>query len=192
MGLDFGWRSPDIRETIWQEDSALANVPPSARDEWSRDGDASHLVPCATTGKPDVSTFRSLNQDEANYVRRFAEGEGDTPSMSALARVFLASFRIGVDFPSGPESIRDFAGARHPRTVREKGIRMLSEGFCEHLARRYPGIVSFYGNLIFSATFATVAEQKASSPPSMPPPSSAETAPMDDTAGQQGAALRVA
>jgi hypothetical protein len=190
MGLDFGWRANDVRETIWIEDSALVNVPPGVIDDWRADGDASHLRPYATAGQPEVFTFRTLTQDEAHYVRRFAEGEGDRPSMSALARVFLASFRIGVEFPTGPESLRDQAGARHSRTARERGIRMLNEEFVEYLARRYPGIVAFYGNLIFAATFATDAEKKASSPPSTPPPSSVEVAPKDDTAGRQGAALQ--
>lgn len=172
MGLSFGFKALDVRESIWQGDDALANVPSAALEAWWEDGDATHLAPYAKNGEPSKITFRNLTPDEMRIATGIGEGGG---SSEAFARHTLMCFRIGVDFPDAPEKFPpDPNGVVHSKIVKERGIRMLSLGFVDFLERRYPGIVMFYGVLISKATLPTDAEKKASSPPSTPRPSSAE------------------
>src|SRR6185436_18724093 len=95
MGLDFGWRVDDTRETIWKGDSALRNVPAGVLADWERDGDASHLRPYASAGKPTVFTFRSLTLEE----NRFVLGATIDGELDGWLRRVLFCFRIGVAFP---------------------------------------------------------------------------------------------
>lgn len=170
MGLDFGWRFNDVREGIWKGDKALQNVSAGALGSWEEDGDAAHLRPYATLGEPTVFTFKALDLDRSYFVAGIGEG---TFNGADVIRQWIMCFRIGVDFPGGPEeSPPDAKGVRHPRIVREKGVRMLSEEFVAGLELKNRGIVEFYGKLIWTATFASEQEKKALSPPSTGTPSS--------------------
>lgn len=183
MGLDLGWRTNDVRETIWIEDDALVGVTAGAAEDWARDGDASHLLSFATAGQPLVFTFRSLTGDECEYVRGFlVDG-----APGAQERAMLASFRLGVDFPTATEDFKMQDGTRRARTIRQHGLRMLSEEFVRHLRLRYRAIVTFYGSKIFIASFPSEPEKKASSPPSTPPPSSAAVTTSAGTVAQPAA-----
>lgn len=183
MGLEFGYRQNDVRETIWKDDTALNGVTPGALEDWARDGDACHLRQFAVNGQPTVFEFRSLNMDESRWVMGMADGEA-----SGVLRMWLACFRIGVRFPGAPEVLADRSTGQTglPVTVREKGIRMMALPVVEDLDRRYPGMVSFYGRLIYAATFPSDQEKKASSPPSTASPSSAGEG--TSAAGTAGAA----
>lgn len=170
MGLDFGWRVNDKHETVWKGDGALLDVPAGALADWEKDGEAVHLLPFAKNGQAEVFTFRALNLDE----KRLMQGLYDEET-SGYARMVLACFRIGVEFPGASEEYkRESTGQTGFRLWdRVKGIRMLSEPFVAALEARYPGIVEFYGKLIFSATFPSEPEKKASSPQSTRTQSSA-------------------
>jgi len=170
MGLDFGWRVNDKHETVWKGDAALVDVPAGVLDDWQRDGGAVHLLPYAKNGQPEVFTFRALNIDE----KRLLQGLYDEES-SGYARMILACFRIGVEFPGASEEYkRESTGQSGFRLwERVRGVRMLSEPFVAALEAKYPGMVEFYGSLIFNATFPSEPEKKASSPQSTKTPSSA-------------------
>jgi len=169
MGLSFGWRANEVRESIWSGDSALGEVPEAAMAKWREDGDAGHLAPYATNGAPSKITFRNLTPDEAQVVRAYY----DAPStLEAALRATLMCFRIAVDFPEAPNETRDQRGVRLQRIVKERGLRLLSNEWVAHIEQAYPGIVRFYGDLVFAASFPTNDEKKASSPPSTPPLSS--------------------
>lgn len=179
MSLSFGWRANDTRESIWREDTALQNVSAAALEDWKADGDASHLRKYATAGKPSLITFRGLTPDEA----RMASARMADPSspIESWGRGLLMCFRIGVDFPDAPSTIRynyKDADGNHQegaakRVVLERGIRMLASEFVAQLEHDYKGIVAFYGKLIYEATYPSEVEKKASSPQSMQTPSSA-------------------
>jgi hypothetical protein len=166
MGLDFGWRANDTRDTIWREDTSLVNVPSGALSDWNRDGDASHLLPYAKNGKPEVFTFRALSLDESRYVLGILMDGAAT----SWPRALLYCFRIAVDFPQAPEKFTDSSGKDNGRSTRVHGIRMLADPFCFALEVKYPGIIAFYGQLIYAATFPSEAEKKASLPPSTQKP----------------------
>jgi hypothetical protein len=162
MGMEFGWRVNDTRDTVWRGDSALANVPPGALEDWKKDGDASHLLPYATIGKAEVFTFRALNLEESRWVT----GMNPASDLSGLLRQVLACFRIGVSFPGAPDTYaRESTGQQGlSKTERNQGLRMLALPFVQALEEKYPGITGFYGGLIFNATFPSEDEKKASSP----------------------------
>ncbi len=164
MGLSFGWKSNDTRESIWKDDNSLVNVPESALVSWRVDGDASHLRPFATNGQASKITFRTLNSDEYLAVTTRHYGAG---SIESYSRMTLLGFRIAVDFPDAPNEFTDARGVRQLRVVKEQGTAMLSDGFVRHIEETYPGIVLFYGNLVLQASMPTPAEKKASSPPSI-------------------------
>ncbi len=168
MGLSFGWRANDIRESIWSGDEALGEVSAAAMSAWNDDGDASHLRPFCTKGQPQIIRYRNLNPDEARAVQAFFLDP--TGRLDGIMRAKLMAFRIGVDF-EGKEEQGTPEGAKHSVIVRERGIRMLASPFVAELDRAYPGLVDFYGNLVLSSTFLTEKEKKASSPPSTPTPS---------------------
>lgn len=192
MGLSFGWKSNEVRESIWKDDSALQNVPAAALEEWKRDGDASHLRPYATNGEPDVIRYRTLTLSQREVVAAQHNGE-----MDGAGRALILAFRIGVDFPSAPESFKvaqsNDDGTQEEvtvsRTVREKGIRMLAEPFVQYLETKHPGIVLFYGGLIFNGTFPSEPEKKASSPQSTQKqsPEAASTKPANTEPSQETA-----
>lgn len=170
MALDFGWQPNDVRETIWKGDNSLANVPVGALEDWAKDADASHLRPYCTGGKPEVFTYRALEINEARYVTGL-NAESDWPGYLVQ---LLECFRIGVDFPDAPtDGTIQSTGQQVRRNERVRGMRMLDKRFCHYLERRNPGIIGFYGTLIFKASFPSEEEKKASSPPSITTPSSA-------------------
>lgn len=171
MPLEFGWRANEVRESIWKGDSALGEIPTAAAQAWAEDGDASHLEPYVLHGKPARITYRNLNADESRVMQAYFV-DAVNP-IQGYTRALLMCFRIGVNFP-GLEEINDPSGSgvKHGVIVNERGIRMLAEPFVQQLEITYPGIVGFYGRLIFDGSRTTEKEKKASSPPSTPTPSS--------------------
>jgi hypothetical protein len=170
MALSFGWRENDARESIWIGDPALGPIPPQAEAGWREDGDASWLEPHLIGGQPTRINFRNLTPDESRAVQGyFMESLG---SIDGYMRAVLMCFRIAVSFEGMPDVMRDSSGVDHPVIVKERGIRMLGNGFVEKLNRDYPGMIDFYGGLILRASLPTDAEKKASSQPSTPTPSS--------------------
>ncbi len=168
MGLNFGWKPSDVRESIWQGDDSLANVPEAALVSWRVDGDASHLKPYATNGAPSKITFRTLTADELMMVQtRYFGAE----RVESYTRMVLLCFRIAVDFPDAPTETTDARGVKVTRVAKESGVVMMTDGFIRHIEESYPGIGFFYGNLVLQASMPTAAEKKASSQPSTPPPS---------------------
>lgn len=171
MALSFGWKANDVRESIWRDDDALANVPAAAMEAWKEDGDASHLRPYALHGQPTLISFRTLNPDESRIAQAYFY-QGDN-ALESYTRATLICFRIGVDFVGAPDEIATPDGSRHARIVKERGVRMLAHEFVSAMETAQPGIVSFYGGLIYKATWPTETEKKASSPPYTLTPSSA-------------------
>lgn len=171
MALSFGWTAGDVREGIWSLDPALKDVPAQALDAWGDDGDAAHLRPYALNGEPTIIRFRNLTCDEECIAKSYFALQDATPS-EAYNRAALICFRIGVDFDGAPDEVQTPDGSKHKRIVRERGVRMLAEPFVANVKHAFPGLVEFYGGLIFRATYATELEKKASSPPVTPMPSS--------------------
>ena len=175
MGLNMGWRAKDIRESIWKDDDSLAGVTEAALDSWREDGDASHLRPFATNGEPQIITFRPLSQDELEVVRALHVEAANTAE--AMFRSWLLCFRIAVEFKGArTEFTVEHTGHKAKRIVKERGIKMLADEFVTYVEENQPGIIAFYGQLVFSASFLSPAEKKASSPPSTPTPSEPPTA----------------
>lgn len=173
MALSFGWRANDQRESIWKDDPALVGVTAAALDAWREDGDASWLRPFATNGQPSVITFRTLTPDESRIAQAYMFGDGS--ALEAWTRATLACFRMACDFPDAPTEIMTPEDqARHSRVAKDHGVRMLAPEFVADIEARYPGMVSFYGALIYRATHPQDAEKKASSPPPTLKPSSVE------------------
>lgn len=187
MSLKFGWVAREVRESIWREDAALGDIPAAAMDAWREDGDASHLRDYCTKGQPQIITYRNLTPDEI----RVARSPWLDPSnvVEGYARVLLLCFRMGVDFV-GTETLNDpdGTGAKFSIIVKDRGIRMLAEPFVTQLERDYPGMVAFYGALIWNGSTLTEPEKKASSPPSTPTPFSAEASTAATTAPSPSAA----
>jgi len=171
MALRFGYRAGEKRDTIWIGDAALENVPQSAREDWQKDGDAVHLRNYATAGQPTTFTFRALTFTEAQYVRGMYDSASPGPSWELVVSM---CFRMAVRFRDAPESFTleptGVTGLRS--TERVAGMTVLSEGFANHMRCEYPGMVEFYGALIFAASQPSEPEKKASSPPPTLPPSS--------------------
>ena len=187
MGLSFGWRANDVRESIWMDDTAIprtaddkADIPAGALASWREDGDASHLLPYATVGQPTTILVRSLTPDEKPLV--MAPMNGATTNFEGYMRALLMCFRIGVSFKDAPETIETEDGLDHATSAKERGIRMLPLEFVASLQEKYPGMIEFYGDLVFRSSFLTELEKKASSPPSTPTPSSVEASTKDTTA----------
>ncbi len=170
MALSFGWRPHEVRESIWREDPALANISAAALASWREDGEAMHLRPFESAGKASIITFRNLTPDEARMASAYWYEAAN--NVESWGRATLVCFRIGVDFPGEPEEIQTPDQIRHPRVVKERGVRMLAPEFISDLETRYPGMVAFYGGLIYRATYPEDAVKKASSPPSTQTPSS--------------------
>lgn len=171
MAISFGWKANDVRESIWRDDDALTNVPGAALEAWKEDGDASHLRPYALHGQPTLISFRTLNPDESRIAQAYFY-QGDN-ALESYTRATLICFRIGVDFIGAPDMVGTTDGVLHHRIVKERGVRMLAQEFVSAMETSQPGIVSFYGGLIYRATWPTETEKKASSPPSTQTPSSA-------------------
>ncbi len=179
MALSFGWRANDTRESIWRDDTALQNVSAAALEDWQTDGDASHRRKFATAGQPTIVTFRALTPDESRVAMAMFFGSNN--ALESYTRATLICFRIGVDFKGAPDKIRYNYRDEHgtpvegeaDRIIKEKSLRMLASEFVADLETRYPGIVGFYGGLIYRATYPDEVEKKASSPQSMQTPSSA-------------------
>lgn len=189
MALSFGWRANDVRESIWMDDPAIprkwvkrrdkdgkevdvevADIPAGALDAWREDGDASHLQPYATLGDPTIIRFRSLTPDEKHIVTAPMTVE-DTAGVTGYMRMLLLCFRIGADFDAAAEQITDADGVKHKLIGKAWGTRMLAEPLVADIEERYPGLVYFYGRLIYDASYLTHIEKKASSPPSTATPS---------------------
>jgi hypothetical protein len=178
MALSFGWRANDIRESIWKDDPAIPrlvggnapDVPAGVLASWQEDGDASHLLPFATHGSPTIITFRSLTPDEKPVILALMQSAVNKDE--GFMRAMLACFRIGVDFKGAPAAIPDSDGVDHALSGKERGIRMLPLNFVGYLQDNYPGMIEFYGGLVFQSSFLGDAEKKASSQPSTPTPSS--------------------
>jgi hypothetical protein len=170
MGLRFGWRATEVRESIWREDEALGEIPAAAMASWREDGDASWLRPFCTKGQPQIINFRNLTPDETRVMQSYWVDPNN--ALEGYARCLLMAFRIGVDFP-GKELQKTAEGTAFSIIVKERGLRMLAEPFVAQIGRDYPAMISFYGKLIYDASVATETEKKASSPLSTPTPSSA-------------------
>ncbi len=167
MALSFGLKKKDTRDGIWKGDPALQNVPVEVVSLWEKDGQACHLEQFATNGKAEVFKFRALRIDETRGLIK----QGMT-----VAQAWLECFRLGVRFPGAGETVNMGDGVSE-RIVSPDvtGFPKLALGFVEYLEENYPGIVDFYGGLIFAASFPSEPEKKASSPSSTAKPSS-ETA----------------
>lgn len=177
MALQIGWRANELRESIWIGDPALGEVPDAALEAWRLDGDASHLEPYATNGEPTTILFRALTLSEQAYVRTPMYGnESQGEKMAGLERAIILCFRIGCSFKGAGDSAGTDpgTGAKRKLIVNEKGIWMLSEAVINDVGKAFPGLIEFYGNLVFAASFLSEIEKKASSPPSTQTPSSAE------------------
>ena len=170
MALSFGWRPNDVRESIWIGDPALVNVSAAARAAWKEDGDASHLRPFQANGQATKITFRNLTPDEARMASAYWYEAAN--NVESWGRATLVCLRLGVDFPGESEELATPDGVRHARTVKERGARMLAPELVSDLEERYPGMVAFYGGLIYRATYPQDDVKKASSPPVTPTPSS--------------------
>jgi hypothetical protein len=170
--LRLGWRASEKRDTIWIGDPALENVPESAREDWQKDGDAVHLRPYATAGQPEGISFRSLTFTEAQYIKGMYDSATPGPSFELVVSF---CFRLAVRFKDAAESYTvESTGAGGLRTIeRVAGFAVLAEGFCNNLRFEYPGMVEFYGALIWTASMPTEPEKKASSPPLTTTPLSA-------------------
>jgi len=181
MALSLGWKANDIRESIWMKDPALRQpIPEGVLTAWREDGDASHLEPYLAGGAPTIIEWRALNADEKPIVQApMTDAENN---LEGANRAWLRCFRMAVRFKDAEESATGADGQSHRMMVKEKGIWMLSLGFVDHLIDTYPGMMEFYGHLVFMASFLGDAEKKASSPPSTPTPSSVEASTADTTA----------
>lgn len=176
MGLRFGWKAHEVWESHWPKDPSFGEIPEGALQEWSETGDASPLRPYVKHGTPTRITYRTLTLDETQFVRGVCTPDAWMTEQQALNRAVALCFRIGVDFPDEKPTYTDAGGAVKQKTVKEKGIRMLADEYSRALDAAYPGIVKFYGSLIFNAAFATEAEKKASSLQSTPSQSAPTTA----------------
>ena len=165
MGLDFGWRVAETRESIWRDDPDLGPIPADVLERWEQDGEAAHLLPYVRPGgHPTTIRVRSLTQDESHFV----QGIVATAGADGIFRAWLACFRMAVSFEGLPEKING-----SPTYVTERGFRMMAEPVVAHFAHAFPGITFFYGAKIYSAAIPSEPEKKASSPPSTTTPSSA-------------------
>ncbi len=180
MALSFGWRANEVRESIWKDDPALVGVSKGALESWEHDGDASWLRPFATAGAPTIIRFRSLTADEKHVALSPLVGAGN--AVEGFGRTLLRAFRLAVEFEDAPDQIRDAGGDDHRIRGKEFGFSMLAQEIVEDLETRYPGIVNFYGGLIYRASVLTDSEKKASSPQSTATPSSAAGSMADTTA----------
>jgi hypothetical protein len=194
MGLSFGWQADDVRESFWIDDPDLENVSAQARVAWNEDGDASHLRPFIRPGgKPALITFRPLNMAESRTVTALMASLADS-QLEGIIRAYLLCFRLAADCPDAPARIPAGVDKEtgkdlfHDRVVKERGYRMLADPFCKKLDKDYPGIVSFYGRMIFEATYPTESEKKASSPPSTMTPSLATATTLPATESPEKAA----
>ena len=181
MALDFGYRVNDERDGIWIGDPALMAVPESAVTDWEKDGIAAHLLPYAKNGQPSILKFRALNFREDRYVRRhFGMGVGG-------ALIAAECFALAVRFPDMQEVATARNGTKVSTMERRGDFTVLSDAFLQHLDEKLPGLINFFGNLIFEATYPSLAEKKASSPPSTETPSLAAVSTKADTAVPSGA-----
>lgn len=177
MALSLGWRANEVRESIWVGDPSLVNIPDGALEAWRIDGDASHLEPYATNGEPTTILWRALTVSEQAYVRNPMYGNNsEGERMAGLERAVILSFRIACSFKGAGESMGQDpeTGAKRKIVVNERGFWMLSEAVVADLDKVFPGLIAFYGHLVFAASFLSEVEKKASSPPSIQTPSSAE------------------
>ncbi len=172
MGLSLGWKANDVRESIWKDDAALRlPLPAGAITAWQEDGDASHLTPYLE-GEPTYIEFRALTPDEKPIVQApMTEAENH---LEGATRAWLRCFRMAVRFRDMEESTTGADGNKHRMVVKEKGVWMLALELVDDIMTKYPGMVEFYGHLVFMSSFLSDAEKKASSPPSTPTPSSVE------------------
>lgn len=183
MPLKFGWVAQERRRSYWINDDALEGVSAQAREAWREDGDARHLEPFVRPGcKPTAIEFRTLSVDEAQYVRGMAADAGG--GMRALLTATAAAFRLACDFPDAPLTCDDGSGVQRNRIETVDGRKMLADGFVAALQQSSPGLVMFYGGLIFSASVLTDSEKKASSPRSTATQSGSTTEPQNVTAAE--------
>lgn len=169
--LRFGFIAGERRESIWPHDEAVGEIPAAAQLAFSADGEAEHLRPYVKPGQtPARIVFRTLTQDEASTVEVLS-------LQVAKLRAWEMAFRMGVDFPDAPETIGLATGGTGSKTERWRGFVVLSDGFVRALKAQYPGIVMFYGKLVFDSSFPSEPEKKASSPPPMPTLSVGSTEP---------------
>lgn len=181
MGLTLGWRPKVSYDGAWPEDPAFKDVPPEVLAEWAKDGQALHLMPYAKNGEPTVFQWRALDGDARRFARSFLDGEG------TVSRMFAVCFRLGAEFKAGDGE--DFrvelpsgeVATGMQRTVKEGHLRMLAKEFVDALDINYPGLVDFYGALIWQASVPSVQEKKASSPPSTPQKSTSDTVATETT-----------
>lgn len=191
MGLSIGWRYNDVRESIWKDDTAIprrtgedgkevADIPAGALEAWLEDGDASHLEPYATQGEPQRIRFRALTPDEKEIVKGVLIGADN--NIEGAGRAWILCFRMAVSFEGAEDAGKDEYGARRRMTSKVRGIPMMANEVVADLERTYPGLVGFYGGLVFNASFLGDVEKKASSPPSTATPSPAVASTADTTA----------
>ena len=181
MALSLGWKANDIRESIWHKDPALRQpLADGVLAAWREDGDASHLEPYITNGTPTIIEWRALNADEKPIVQApMTDAENN---LEGATRAWLRCFRMAVRFKDTEEKAKTPDGLEHRLVVKERGVWMLSLGFVDSIIDNYPGLMEFYGNLVFMASFLSDAEKKALSPLSTATPSSAVASTADTTA----------
>lgn len=185
MALNIGWKRSEQWESYWIEDPAFVDVSEAARQEWNESGEAKPLRPFLKDGaKATRILFRPLTFDESRLV--LAEMHGAPSPVAGLMLAYVLCFRLGVQFPDLGPTIRDRGGADHPCLVQDGGRRMLALEVLADLEEQYHGIVAFYGSKVYSASFPSEAEKKASSLQSMPRKSANGSAP-DEAAGATSA-----
>ena len=181
MALSLGWTPKDARLSYFWRDPAIDMdaTPKEARDEYMKDGEASHLV-VKPGQSPTRIEFRALDVEERAAVRGICEdvprrmdGEAQ-PDYDARfaresglnwARLWYWCCAVGVSFP-------DLASAK--RELGRSGLVVLPKALMHALAANYgEDFWMFYGRLVWSASQLTEDEKKAlSSPPGMKPSAS--------------------
>jgi hypothetical protein len=179
MALSLPFRKERTTDCAWRGDPALLGVPDAVIASWRQDGGAAHLRPYAKNGDLTIITIRDLNADEERYMSRFAMNG------FLLRNIAYECFALAARFKGQAESQRMPDGTEVEAIERDaNGFLRLSTTFMNGIDRANPGLVDFFGMLIFNASFPSEAVKKASSPPSTVTPLSEAAATSPSTGGE--------
>jgi len=168
MALTLRYTKGRTRDCAWIGDPALLDVPETAKADWRKDGAAAHLRPFAKNGDLTVITIRDLTPSEVRYVKRHVYTGASVESMYYDCFVLAARFKGAPEAQAMPDGTTEGMLERNG-----DGFVTLSDAFITGLDHEHPGLVTFFGELIFGNTWPKAVEKKASSPPSTETPSSA-------------------
>lgn len=161
MALNIGFRPKRVQDCAWIGDPALAEVPEAAKADWRKDGAAAHLLPYAKNGELTIIKIRDLHASESRYMQRYIGAQ------VLVRNLFYECFALGARFKGQAEQQQMPDGSKAVSMVRDaNGFLRLSDEVMDGLEVTYPGLIDFFGELIFTASFPTEAEKKASSLPS--------------------------